>query len=377
MCLYQSIPQPIPTKPQLDQWVTAIRERGLTPVGCNMYSSHMESVATVVCESTPHGHSESDAMQRGRPDAARLRRELVDMREGLSSVREGALCYRRDGANVSLYRLMTNLIARLVNSPAPFLNRIRWLVYKLGLGSYSFRLAIGAVDRSHYGYLLFHSAQLAKKLGYARISAIEYGVAGGRGLLALEKHAEEIERLFGVGIDIYGFDTGEGLPTPKDYRDLPYHWKQGFFAMNQGDLRGRLRRAKLILGNIEETATSFFEKFKPAPIGAIIHDFDFHSSTATALKMLNAGHEYYLPRIYSYFDDVLGTEIELYNDYTGERLAIREFNAANHDIKLCQPYYFHLRRPESWHQQIWIGHFFNHPRYNSFVSDEVQQLGLP
>ena len=28
-----------------------------------------------------------------------------------------------------------------------------------------------------------------------------------------------------------------------------------------------------------------------------------------------------------YFDDIIGTETELYNDYTGERLSINEFNS--------------------------------------------------
>jgi hypothetical protein len=30
-CLYLSVPEPIPTKPDLDAWVVAMRERGLTP----------------------------------------------------------------------------------------------------------------------------------------------------------------------------------------------------------------------------------------------------------------------------------------------------------------------------------------------------------
>jgi site-specific recombinase XerC len=36
-CLYQTVTEPIPTKPQLDSWVIAMRERGLTAGGCNMY----------------------------------------------------------------------------------------------------------------------------------------------------------------------------------------------------------------------------------------------------------------------------------------------------------------------------------------------------
>ena len=36
-CLYQTIPDPIPTKADLDGWVIAMRECGLTAGGCNMY----------------------------------------------------------------------------------------------------------------------------------------------------------------------------------------------------------------------------------------------------------------------------------------------------------------------------------------------------
>ena len=56
-------------------------------------------------------------------------------------------------------------------------------------------------------------------------------MAGGRGILYLEYHAKEIEKIYNIKIDIYGFDTGYGLPEPKGYRDLPYIWKKGFFEM--------------------------------------------------------------------------------------------------------------------------------------------------
>ena len=115
---------------------------------------------------------------------------------------------------------------------------------------------------------------------------------------------------------------------------------------------------------------------EPAPIGAIVHDFDFYSSTAEGLKMLNAGEKYFLPRVFCYFDDTIGDEISLYNDFTGERLAINEFNRENNAIKLCAPYYLLGKSPQSWHHQIWICHFFKHSKYNTFVSFENQQLKI-
>ena len=110
---------------------------------------------------------------------------------------------------------------------------LRPIIRKLKLGSFEFRLKINALKRMQYAYICFHAAKLGKKLGYKKISIIEYGVAGGQGLLILEEHIKEIEKFFDIEIDVYGFDTGEGLPDPIDYRDLPYHWKKGFYSMNQ------------------------------------------------------------------------------------------------------------------------------------------------
>ena len=87
--------------------------------------------------------------------------------------------------------------------------------------------------------------------------------------------------------------------------------------------------------------------------------------------MFDAGEKYYLPRVFNYFDDTCGKEIEIYNDYTGERLAINEFNHNHTDIKFGLPYHLFARKiAEPWHHKIWICHFFKHSRYNDFVSEE-------
>ena len=109
-------------------------------------------------------------------------------------------------------------------------------------------------------------------------------------------------------------------------------------------------------------------------IGAIIYDFDYYSSTKIALSMLKADAKFFLPRIYCYFDDTIGTEIELYNDFTGERLAINEFNSENEDIKISTSYHLLAQAYEIWHHQIWICHFFKHKKYNTFVSETGQRL---
>jgi hypothetical protein len=71
-------------------------------------------------------------------------------------------------------------------------------------------LNIGFLDRPNYGFGLFHTARLAEKLGESEITAIEFGVAGGNGLVALEHHAGSLEAETGVRTIIFGFDTGKG-----------------------------------------------------------------------------------------------------------------------------------------------------------------------
>jgi hypothetical protein len=271
---------------------------------------------------------------------------------------------------------MKTQLINLFNTQYPLRKLLRRLISRLKFGSYSFRLSIGAVDRPNYAYMVYQAAMLGKTLGHKSISVIEYGVAGGKGLRILEEHAKKIESIVGVKIEVYGFDTGKGLPQPVDYRDLMYHWKEGFFSMDVSLLQSKLDRSKLIIGDVRNTATNFFIENNPAPIGAIIHDFDYYSSTKEALQMLKAGDQYYLPRVYCYFDDVIGGETELYNDYTGQRLAINEFNQENDNIKLGIPYYLRSNSTEKWHDQIWIAHFFKNNDYNKFVSYSNQELPL-
>ena len=170
-------------------------------------------------------------------------------------------------------------IINILNIKSKLKKRLRRLIDKKKIGSFEFRMNINALERMYYAYICFNAAKLAKQLGYNRISAIEYGVAGGRGLLILEEYANEIKKLLGVQIDVYGFDLGSGLPAPKDYRDLPYHWKKSFFTMDETKLRSKLKHAKLIIGDLQNTSKDIFSKYNPRPIGAIIHDLDLYSST--------------------------------------------------------------------------------------------------
>ena len=269
------------------------------------------------------------------------------------------------------------LLATVFNSPAPLRATLKVLIEKARIGSYQFRYSIGALNRPNYAYLVHQAAGLARRLGEPRVSVIEFGVAGGSGLLALEAHAAEAERRLGVEIEIYGFDTGAGLPEPADYRDLPYQWKPGFFRMDQESLGKRLKKAKLVLGDIRDTLPTFAAQYNPAPIAAVSHDLDFHSSTAAAFGLFDFDCRFLMPRMVVYFDDVIGGDTELYNDFTGQRCAIHEFNDSHEKRKLSPIYYLRSKGVTTpWHHQMWSFHAFDHPDYDKFIGGEDQQLPI-
>lgn len=268
-------------------------------------------------------------------------------------------------------------IEYLMVEKTPLRSIAKRLIARLGLGSFEFRYRIEALQRMQYAYIMYQAAKLATKLRQPRISVLEFGVAGGAGLLWMERYAEEIERIFPVEIEIYGFDTGAGLPPPSDYRDLPYHWKEGFFAMDKAALETKLKRAKLVMGNVADTCATFVRDHNPAPIAAVAHDLDFYSSTVDGLKLFDVNTTHLMPRMFCYFDDTIGSDTELYSDFTGERLAIEDFNTANQMRKIAVPHYLRAREGlGTWRHQIWVCHLFDHPDYNRFVGEENQQLSL-
>jgi hypothetical protein len=233
-------------------------------------------------------------------------------------------------------------------------------------------------QRKHYKHCMLHAAMLARKLGHQHIASIEFGVAGGNGLVAMEQHAETVRARTGVDVVVYGFDSGQGMPPPLDYRDLPYLWQPGYFPMDVAKLKARLKSARLILGDVAETVRDFTAQENPPPIGFISFDLDYYSSTVAALKVLEADHRYLLPRVACYFDDMVGDVDWAYNEFTGELLAIKEFNSAHDDLKIAPVNglrFFGHRIPKSWHEQIFVAHLFTHPDYVKPISD-LRELPL-
>ena len=249
-----------------------------------------------------------------------------------------------------------------------------WLDTKFDFLSYEQKLNYDSIARPAYGYCLLQAALLAKKLGHDRISALEFGVAGGNGLVALEDHARLVERQTGVRVSVYGFDTGTGMPPPRDYRDLPYMWQRGYFAMDVPRLKARLRSAELLLGPVQETLPHFCRDLQRPPTGFIAFDLDYYSSTVAALSIFEHDSRM-LPRVTCYFDDIVGDVEWAYNEFSGELLAIQEFNDAHAGVKIAPVRGLRFSRhriPRLWHEQVFVAHLFGHPEYGRPTSSLTQ-----
>lgn len=228
------------------------------------------------------------------------------------------------------------------------------------------RLADGpAGTRPNYLWSVLHAADVAARTGGGPISVVEFGVAGGNGLVALEQAALAASAALDVEIAVFGFDTGVGLPASEDARDAPFLMDTGDFPMDPDRLRARLQLAELILGPVAETLPTFLTTGRP-PVAFASYDLDYYTSTRDALGLLRAETRTCLPRVLCYFDDTHGYP---WGDHNGARLAIAEFNAEAHGRRLDQIHGLKFllpgsQREQRWAEAMYVGHLFDHPRYN-------------
>lgn len=231
--------------------------------------------------------------------------------------------------------------------------------------------------RPQYAWAILSAARTAKSLRVERISVLELGVAGGNGLRALEVAAEGAESLLGVGIDVFGFDTGAGLPAPADLRDAPFALRGGEFTMDEAKLRTRLRRAELVLGPVSDTIGTFLGQ-RPSPIGFVAFDLDYYSSTMEAFSLLEAEPARLLPRVFCYFDDLLWYP---WTEFNGERAAIADFNSGHERRKISPLHGLRYSLPGSefrvpWPELMYIAELFDHPLYGSHEGTPPPDLSL-
>ena len=241
------------------------------------------------------------------------------------------------------------------------------------------KIAYDAVPRPHYAYGVYWAAMSARQMGIKRISVLEFGVAGGSGLVQLEQLSAEVEEETGVVIDVYGFDGGQGMPSALDYRDMPFIWQPGYFNMDIDALNKKLKKAKLVIGDVRMTASGFIGKYHPPPIGFISFDLDYWSSTVGGFTILNGEHDSYLPRIFCYFDDCVGDDWELHSEFTGELLAIQNYNCNHEYRKLAKIHGLMHKRiiPDRWNEKMHVLHRFDHPLYDRHIyPDQAWQMPL-
>lgn len=227
--------------------------------------------------------------------------------------------------------------------------------------------------RGGYAYCVYHAADLARRLNVPAISVLEFGVAGGNGLLFLDQFARRVEKEISVQIELYGFDTGRGLPEVVGAENLPYWFQSSQYPMDIESLRAAGVSATLVLGDVKETVGSFFAQHKAAPVGVILNDLDLYSSTSDSFRLFEQDYSNFLPRLFMYFDDVIGTEYEMYSPCNGQLLAISDFNERQDRVYLGLNQNLQTRPDLVYRNQIYYAHLKAHPQYQQFIGAQRQK----
>ena len=115
-----------------------------------------------------------------------------------------------------------------------------------------------------------------------------------------------------------------------------------------------------------------------SPVGYIVIDVDYYSSTVDALRILEAEPERYLPIVIMYLDDVRFDE---HNSWCGELLAVSEFNQRSLLRKIERPAFIDQDRVfkrAPWLRQMFFCQILDHPRRQPSKSrGGIAKLGNP
>jgi hypothetical protein len=263
------------------------------------------------------------------------------------------------------YIIKRILIERL--SEPIHLNLLSLFVYLFG--SYRLKILFDLILRQQHAYAILYATDKALKDGLKKLTIIEFGVANGAGLINISKICKKLTKIYGVEYQIYGFDTGCGMPDPIDYRDHPELYKYGDFIMDQNSLNQILpENCKIVYGNVKTTVPEFVNSnfLLESPIGFISIDLDFYSSTWDALQILTSDPQKYLDHFPIYFDDV---DEYSHNSWCGELLAIKEFNEFNKTRKIERHNYLFWKRifkNAYWINSMFFVHVLDSSQRNTF-----------
>lgn len=235
-------------------------------------------------------------------------------------------------------------------------------------GSFRSKVAWDLVVRQQHAFGLLTAADTAKECGLSALTAIEFGVANGAGLINICDIAKRVTKATGVGISVLGFDTGTGLPLPQDYRDHPEAYKGGDYVMRDTTALKRTleeQGAKLILGDIRDTVAGALRSLPP--VGFVSIDVDYHSSTVDALRIFKAEPTNYLPWVMMYLDDI---DYYRHSRFCCELRAIEDFNEASTKRKIAKAEFIRqqriFQRPR-WIEKMYVAHIFDHPFRNQLL----------
>jgi hypothetical protein len=217
------------------------------------------------------------------------------------------------------------------------------------------KVAFDLVVRQQHAFGLLKAADDARARGHRRVTVVELGVASGTGLLNLCELAARVTKETGVDFLLAGFDTGEGMPPPADYRDHPELYKEGWFPMDREALAASLPdNAEVHFGPVGETIGPFVDRLGPdAPLGFTTLDLDFYSSSKDALRLFEGRPDAYLPVLPVYVDDL---SLPTHTRFAGELLAIREFND-EHELRKLD-WDWNLRNTRVFKNAEWLTHMF-------------------
>lgn len=244
------------------------------------------------------------------------------------------------------------------------------------LGNLRRKIDFDLVLRKQHAYAILNLADQAKSLGYETATIIEFGVASGAGLLNLQRLAARITKATNIRFDIYGFDTGQGMPPPRSYKDHPELYQAGDFPMVFDALAKNLdSNTRLIIGPLAETIVEFSSRdFSNAPIGFISIDVDYYSSSVEALKVLQMEANNLFPRIIVWLDDIGNLS---HNTRCGELAAIFEFSE-QHPMRPIEKHPS-LRNHRIFKNAPWIDHIYqchvlDHPVRNNLQPARPQNV---
>lgn len=236
-------------------------------------------------------------------------------------------------------------------------------------GSVPAKIYFDLLVRQQNAFGLYEAALLTKAVGLKSFVAIEFGVAAGAGLINLGKLATRISKATDIDIRVAGFDTGQGMPDPIDYRDHPDLYRPGDYVMNEPALRSILPpNTTLHIGPLEQTIGAFTQSLSAAaPLGYVALDVDYYSSSRAALRVFDGPPENYLPHVLLYLDD---NQSPRHTPWQGEWLAVNEFNE-QHEMRKIAPYNF-LREWRLFKRAVWISQMFAVYLFDHAVLSEPQ-----